>query len=339
MLDKSKLPDLIKALAKDHTVYGPVKGDDGVTLSALKEGSTVCLDFSNTTMSSKELFFPQCEVMCTFADGQVKDVPEPDGKMVVLGMRPCDADAVAEFDHVFGDAATGFSDPYFLKRRENTVIIALACDNPCTTCFCTSVGSGPYSENGADILTFQDGSGLIFVSCTDKGEALMKANESLFTGAAEANKKKMANALASSQKLAKVETGGLSDKLGKGFYMKAWDGMFDRCLGCGACTYVCPTCHCFDIVDEADENGDGQRVRAWDACQFALFTHHTSGHNPRPGKKERMRQRLMHKFSYAVENFKETFCVGCGRCVRSCPVNLDIREMIDTLQAWEEPGN
>ena len=117
-----------------------------------------------------------------------------------------------------------------------------------------------------------------------------------------------------------------------------WDELHLKCLGCGACTYLCPTCHCFDIVDEGNAVR-GKRVRNWDTCQFALFTHHTSGHNPRQSGKERMRQRVMHKFNYFVENQGEIACVGCGRCVRNCPVNLDIRAVIEGIRrVTEGPG-
>ena len=106
------------------------------------------------------------------------------------------------------------------------------------------------------------------------------------------------------------------------------------CLGCGVCTFLCPTCHCFDILDEGDSE-QGERIRIWDSCMFPLFTLHASGTNPRPGGKERMRQRIMHKFSYFLDNHDQPGCTGCGRCIRSCPVNLDIREVLEEIQNLE----
>jgi ferredoxin len=123
---------------------------------------------------------------------------------------------------------------------------------------------------------------------------------------------------------------GLKGKLDGMFEDPLWVAVAQKCLGCGVCTFVCPTCHCFDILDEGD--GDrGRRVRIWDSCQYPLFTHHTSGHNPRPSGTARMRQRIMHKFHYMVENIDALGCVGCGRCVRSCPVNLDIRQVLQQI--------
>jgi ferredoxin len=142
--------------------------------------------------------------------------------------------------------------------------------------------------------------------------------------AAEGAKKK------AREKTAAMSFDGLKEKLDRGFDSPLWESISRVCLGCGLCTYQCPTCHCFDITDEKDGQ-DGTRIRAWDSCQYALFTHHASGHNPRPEKVQRMRQRILHKFQFTVDNFDEVFCVGCGRCVQNCPVNLDVREALRTL--------
>ncbi|MBE0479153.1 4Fe-4S dicluster domain-containing protein, partial [Candidatus Aerophobetes bacterium] len=126
------------------------------------------------------------------------------------------------------------------------------------------------------------------------------------------------------------EVDKVKEKLNAIFDHIFWRSLSDSCLGCAVCTYLCPTCHCFDIVDEA-KNSQGTRVRNWDSCMFSLFTQQASGHNPRPTGKERVRQRLMHKFNYFVENYKEAACVGCGRCVINCPVNIDIRDVLKKI--------
>ncbi len=113
-----------------------------------------------------------------------------------------------------------------------------------------------------------------------------------------------------------------------------WGDLTETCLGCGVCTYLCPTCHCFDICDEA-ATAAGERIRVWDSCQFPLFTQEASGANPRPSGKERFRQRIMHKFSYLPKERDMAGCVGCGRCVAECPVNLDIREVLEKLSQAE----
>jgi ferredoxin len=118
--------------------------------------------------------------------------------------------------------------------------------------------------------------------------------------------------------------------LDENFEHPFWDTLHKKCLACGTCTFMCPTCHCFDIQDEVKAE-DGKRMRNWDSCMFPLFTKETSGHNPRPSQKERWRQRVMHKFRYFVDNFNAIACVGCGRCVMYCPVNMDIRKIVEDI--------
>ncbi len=131
-----------------------------------------------------------------------------------------------------------------------------------------------------------------------------------------------------------IDATALAGKLSDIFDSDIWDRWHDRCLGCGTCTYLCPTCHCFDIAEEATNN-IGQRVRNWDSCMFDLFTLHASGHNPRDLQRQRLRQRVMHKFSYTVDRYNQPFCVGCGRCVNRCPVNIDIREILGELEDYQ----
>jgi sulfhydrogenase subunit beta (sulfur reductase) len=124
---------------------------------------------------------------------------------------------------------------------------------------------------------------------------------------------------------------GLGDKLDNSFDSDFWDEVHFKCIGCTTCTYLCPTCHCFDIYEEEESDKSGYRLRLWDSCSLSLFTLHTSGHNPRPSSKERMRQRVMHKFNYFAHNYNEFGCVGCGRCIQNCPVNMDIRDVISSI--------
>jgi len=111
-----------------------------------------------------------------------------------------------------------------------------------------------------------------------------------------------------------------------------WPQIAEACINCGACTFLCPTCYCFDIQDEV-AGTKGVRLRYWDSCMFPLFTLHASGHNPRGQKMQRVRNRFMHKFKYFPDRFGPVSCVGCGRCVKDCPVNIDIREVISLMQA------
>ena len=168
---------------------------------------------------------------------------------------------------------------------------------------------------------------------SDKGDAFLSQHEKLLAAPTANEDAAKAKAIAAAEaKLVPIKIDGLSDKLGELFDAPIWEAIGERCVGCGTCTYLCPTCHCFGIYDEkAGENV--QRIRTQDACMFPQFTVEASGHNPRATQGARVRQRVMHKFSYTVDNVGETFCVGCGRCVSHCPVNIDIREILEEVAA------
>jgi ferredoxin len=197
------------------------------------------------------------------------------------------------------------------------------------------VGGGPSNPSGSDILAFELDNAYLFEGLSDKGRSALAAYSGLFRApeAAEIAAKEQRAATAQS-KVPRLNVDDPRKRLEGRFDAPFWDSVALRCLGCGTCTYLCPTCHCFDITDET-EGETGRRIRTWDSCQYPLFTLHASGHNPRPARKQRMRQRILHKFSYSVDNFGETFCVGCGRCVRHCPVNLDLRETLESLMTLE----
>jgi sulfhydrogenase subunit beta (sulfur reductase) len=334
---RTDIKKFIELLQRERRkVFAPVHRKSKVLFTEVSSADGVILDYWNTDLSPKGLFLPPCEVICTFTGDEPQESPLTKDKQVVFGMRPCDAAALSLLDRVFSEGSR--KDPYWLARRENTVIISIACGDPLDSCFCASVGGGPAAKKGSDILVYAIDDMLLFEAFTEKGKGLMDGVSSLLKkpkkSTLEARKK---YETAAKQTVPVLNLTGLREKLHKDFDSPFWSSIAERCLGCGVCTYMCPTCHCFDITDQtAGERG--RRIRSWDSCQYSLFTLHASGHNPRPSKKERMRQRILHKFLYAQDNYKETFCVGCGRCIRSCPVNLDIKETIAVLSAGTGKG-
>ena len=185
--------------------------------------------------------------------------------------------------------------------------------------------------DGLDLLFTDLGDRYLVEAITERGEALV-ADSPYFREATTTDVNLKAEIAArAEQAVSGPSVEGVKEQLDGMYDDPFWDELHEKCLGCAVCTYLCPTCHCFDIVDEA-VNAQGRRVRNWDSCQFPLFTLHASGHNPRPSGRERMRQRIMHKFRYFVENFGEVACVGCGRCVRECPVNMDLREVLNAIR-------
>ena len=323
---KRDLGPFLSAAMEDYTVYGPVAQEGGVALAELTSGAEARVDLANTKLSAKGLFFPQCEAVYTYEGDELRDVPPPDRKVVVFGMRPCDARGLHCLEAVFGSGEA--VDPYYCRRRENAVVISLACSEPCQTCFCTSVGGSPAGREGTDIIAFDLGEALLFEACSDKGHAFMQAHSEFLREPSGAEVRARAEQEdAARERVPPLNAEGLKEKLELTFDSPLWSAVAQRCLGCGVCTYFCPTCHCFALFDD-DAGSCGTKTKNWDSCMFPSFTLEASGHNPRTAQGDRMRQRVMHKFSYTVENLGETFCVGCGRCVTSCPVNVDLREII-----------
>jgi len=350
LLAVKDLDALIQAVGKTAAFLAPAAMGEGGTpretvFRALSSAEEMSLEKVNTRLSVKGAFFPQRETLMSFEAGAIVDAPAHDRPLVIFGVRPCDAKSLLFMDKVFAGQASApgnvtHEDPYYLQRRKGSVVIALACDEPCGSCFCTSVGGHPYGTDGADILASRTGAlgidPLLLEAVTGKGRAFMAEHAALFAPAgADAPAAREARAAAAAAIMPILDFSGVKEKAEASFESPVWDRIARICLGCGVCTYVCPTCHCFDITDET-VGSRGIRIRTWDACQYPLYTMHASGHNPRPAKRARMRQRIMHKYSYTVDTAGMVSCTGCGRCVRHCPVNLDIRQMLAAVK--NDPG-
>ena len=336
-LDKKDFQPFLQDLMKDYDLFAPVRLAEGVSVyRKIEKMDQVDLDASNPQKPVKDLFFPQSESMFRFEKVESRDrvtpTDEVQRKRVVLGARPCDIQAIGLLDEVF--LGKEYTDVYFLKKREATTILGFACPQPLSTCFCASTGGGPFSREGSDLFFIDLGEAYLVEPLTEKGQGLTGSpffkgtNKKEISLAAEIEKK------AEKKSDASLPIDGVEKRLDQMIESPFWDRVHEKCLGCSVCTYLCPTCHCFDIVDEA-LNDRGERVRNWDTCLSSLYSLETSGHNPRPTGRERTRQRLMHKFNYFPKNFKKIACVGCGRCILYCPVNFDIRQVIRDVQKEE----
>lgn len=278
--------------------------------------------------SAKEAFFPLCEdVMSYKKEGQkvtMKDVdPASFPETVLVGVHPCDAAAIPVLDAVF---SWDYKDQFFLERRRKTTIVGFACTTADDACFCTAVGLSPAETKGSDLfLTPLDGGGYDCQSCSEKGEALISRHPELFAETTGSKTIPLAEPQAEKLDLKRVKAW-----LDTHFENPFWDAIATRCVGCGACAFICPACHCFDIVDEGTEKA-GKRRKNWDACGFWKFTQHASGHNPRDLQPKRYRNRIMHKFKYYDDKFGQTLCSGCGRCIRICPVGIDIKAILEAI--------
>ncbi|MEW5921867.1 MAG: 4Fe-4S dicluster domain-containing protein [Bacillota bacterium] len=315
------------AILGEQKLYAPQKVGESLRFAHVTDSSKVELAMANTTVPPKSIFFPQTETLYRYEMGNTEIQPPAVGEVgIVLGVRPCDARAQVIVDNLF---SWDVDDPYYKERRDKATVVGLACNKPCVNCFCLSLGGDPASTEGMDLLMTELDDAYLLQPLTEKGEKLCQA-------AAAVAEPATAEDLAAAEGLhgqaremitRKIETGGIPENLPALWENALWQETAASCLGCGICTYLCPTCHCFDIQDEV-EGLEGRRCRMWDSCMFKEYTLHASGHNPRPTRRERTRNRINHKYSYFVDKFNVIACVGCGRCINHCPVNIDILEIL-----------
>jgi sulfhydrogenase subunit beta (sulfur reductase) len=298
----------------------------------------------NTRLSPKDLIFPQSEIMLEYSLDEsredhhiMREAARDDAPRAVVGIRPCDARAVQLVKLNFDTPEV--KDPYWLKAYAATTFIGMACDTPLSTCFCTSTGGGPYDAEGLDILMMAHDGGYLAKIFTEKGQAFAAAAGWNQAAPDRAEAFMAAKAAAEANIVSTVATENLADTDLLALHgAPFWDDVAFACLNCGTCTFACPTCWCFDIQDEV-HGTSGVRMKNWDSCMFPIFTVHTTGHNPRDTKTQRVRQRFMHKLKYFVDKYQTgIMCVGCGRCVRQCPVNIDIRRVCDLMNRFK-PAN
>ncbi|MEW5768655.1 MAG: 4Fe-4S dicluster domain-containing protein [bacterium] len=323
-IEKTKIRSFLNRLLTEFTLIAPLKKDNRTSFEEVVNSGEVVLTSRNTDKSPKGSFFPQTEVMFSYKEGKIHK-PEMKGRRLLFGIRPCDAKGFVLLDKVF--AGGDFEDVYYKEKREGALIFGMACNEPQTTCFCTSFHTGPYDKENVDVFWVDIGEGFLLESITERGEAVLEKQGLSKASSEDIRKVDELKKAAESEISDRLDVSGLKEGLSGLFDNPIWEEIYLRCVGCGICTFFCPTCHCFDIVDEGDRQS-GKRIRIWDSCMFPLFTLHASGHQPRETGKERFRQRIMHKFNYFPEKFGEAACVGCGRCVVNCPVNLDIREVV-----------
>lgn len=344
-LKNESLNAWLEELGASYKVMAPIQEGGSVLFRPLKKESTLRLD-RQATMSPKGILFPACEELLSFK--RLKDPDDPQKESlevsetsdaeptVIFGCRPCDARGFDVFDNAFTKCAV--KDTYYMARREQAVVITLACTKPESTCFCNWTGGGPGHTGGSDIMLTQVTGGYIAESHSDKGEKLLES--SLFTDANDEQKSEAGKLVDDACKVLgdAPELNCVPEQLYSLFdNMDFWEKQSAKCLSCGTCTYLCPTCHCFNITDEEHGN-EGSRIRTWDNCMSHMFTNEASGHNPRPTKAHRLKNRVGHKFCY-FPNLHEGHiaCVGCGRCIKSCPVALDIRQVVTSAKECHLP--
>ncbi|MYL83740.1 hydrogenase [Desulfovibrio aerotolerans] len=338
-ISREKLPEWLKALAAERRLLVPVEEGGAVVFRAYDPAKAPVFG-SDATAPPKGSVFPASKELFSYTYGKEGEDAKPtltlDPKTtaeptVVFGSKPCGARGFLIFDRVY--MGKKFPDPYYIAAREATVFVTMACDTVENTCFCHWVGSGPADPAGSDLLLTPVAGGWLVEAVSAKGEPLL-ASPALTDGAAKAAE---AEEVKAKTRAALGEAPDISTSkealLARFDDMDFWRDQSDKCISCGACTYLCPTCYCFSITDEGS-GMSGKRLRSWDACMHFQFTLEASGHNPRPTKAHRLKNRVGHKFSYYPTLHDGLIaCCGCGRCVKSCPVSVDIREIVQNAVA------
>jgi sulfhydrogenase subunit beta (sulfur reductase) len=335
VLNKSDVTSWVRGLLASYRVVGPTSAAQGtVHYTPLVEDGPLVLDGLRPIRSPKEHFIPATEMLLTFRGSgksiALEEPPAPTADTVILGVRPCDARALTRLDDVFLKRKE--TDDLYGNRRKTTRLVGLACATPSWGCFCTSVGGSPAGSEGLDLLFTELGDRYHVAVLTEAGRELIASSGFAVAAAADTAAAQGQHAEAASRMPALFDAKTVAEKVE--WDAPLWTHYAKRCLACGACSFLCPTCHCFDIQDEVTAEG-GVRFRCWDTCQFGEFTRMGAGHNPRASQKERVRQRVSHKFKYLVEEFGRQGCTGCGRCVEACPVNIDLRRVLAEIEGAE----
>ncbi len=332
-----RLDEFFAAVAGKLKLYIPVDTAGGAQFQQWRAGAKMS-DALNTTRSAKDFFFPQTENLMEFkTEGkkiEIIDVRRENEDFAIFGVRACDVRSFDVLDRAFLSEP---ADTYYQNRREHGVIFSLACSKPAETCFCGTFGIDPANPKG-DIVCYKTDDAIYMEAKTEKGANLMDSVSDIVAEDEGGDGESAVNAQKEiiSERMKKLPLASLStdkfggDKTAKFFDDPAWKSLSESCLGCGTCTFVCPTCQCYDIKDFNAGNGI-KRFRCWDSCMYSEFTKMSAG-QPRLTQLERFRQRFMHKLVYYPANNDGMFsCVGCGRCLSKCPIQMNIVKVMKNL--------
>ncbi|MCI0518873.1 MAG: 4Fe-4S dicluster domain-containing protein [Chloroflexi bacterium] len=320
------LANLVDSLTGQYAISAPRDMDGMLLYRPVAHSSEIVWEYIRPALSVKEAIFPATDAFLHIEKlgGEIRLTEMiPERSQVVLGVRPCDARGLTILDAAF--LHTPPVDASYAARRANTTLVGLACQEMGETCFCTSMGILPDEAADMDVMLTPVDGGYLVEIVTEKGARL-------FPSALDEAPEAVANAASARWSSSAVSTLPQTVNWATHFDDPYWDRLADRCLSCRICGYACPTCRCFDVRDEAlvIGNGGGQyeRVRCWDTCTSEAYRRIAGGHNPRAAAGQRLRNRFLCKFHYYPEQYGPMGCTGCGRCIDSCPVNIDILEVI-----------
>ena len=334
-IDKKDIEKLLERWNQEFEVYVPSREGDSTRMARWDGEDTSFVDwYRNTVIPAKASFLPVMEEMFRFQKKKGSYQLEPrklgERKQLIFGVRSCDANAMDILDMTYKE---GYEDPYYLSRRDNTLLTGLVCARPYDSCFCTSMGSAPSDSSKVDIMLTDIGDEMLVEAVTEAGRELIgRTNGMEKATRADETRAREAREAADHRVIRRLDTTGIADKLLSSFDDEEyWKKTAAKCISCGICTLLCPTCYCFDINDEM-VGQQGTRFRCWDSCAFSIYTKMPM-ENPRAEKWRRVRQKVCHKYEFYPMSFGVIACTGCGRCIRLCPVNWDITQTIESVPA------
>lgn len=320
--------ELLDRLRASHRLLAPIEHRGYFAFGMPHKGDEVRLDYSITRLPPKFVLLPQSEELfrSDLRDGRILPDSGQVDTTVLFGVRSCDASSLSVLDSVMMGK---YPDPYYISRRRNTMIIALSCQKPLNTCFCNIFRTGPIEGRTTDLTLTKIDGGYLAKSASPKGDGLIAQNQDLFQIAGKGQEEEYMSLKRSIEAIFPRDFNleRAWETRSESFADDIWTDLARKCIGCGICSFVCPTCYCFDVCDFASR-GIGSRAKGWDSCVFSTFSKMTSGLDPRPTGIERLRHRFYHKFQYVPKSFGSTACVGCGRCLALCPVNISPKEVL-----------
>ncbi len=342
LLKKSDFHKFLDDLASKNNVLGPTRKGGGTSTYAntmfapIRKLEDLELDYKSSMLSPKKILFPDNQDLYAYKvkNDQVclTDLTRAgENDLVLLGLHPCDLSAIRCLDKLF--LKNRQVEDVYKARREKTTLIGLTCDEPHSTCFCNQMGSGPDAEEGYDLLMTDIGNGYFVKAGSDKGLLMFGAD--YFSQVTNEDRRSRKEALARLDKALpkKLNLEKIVDHMVEKFNDDLWKEFSDVCCSCGACNMVCPTCHCFTVIEKTSPDRDsGRRVLVWDTCHFERFAQMAADRSVRSEKSQRYKHRLYDKFYYDFNRHDNYFCVGCGRCEEFCPAHISMRSVLARLE-------
>ncbi len=336
ILPKENVPAFVAGLLADYEVVGPVAKDSAFAFAPLRRPEELRLDYPITLQSPKAYLFPPEETLLRYRKGQPPEVEavRDDRRRILFGVHPCDISATWLLDLAFSQDTL---DTPYMERRERTLIVGLDCLRPCDGySFCKSMGSLEVS-GGYDLFMTDLGDAYAVEAGTEAGQEILERYAQVQPAGEEDIahfNKILSEKWARFARKLDLEPADLAEMLNLAYDSPLWEEWAKKCLGCGSCNLVCPTCYCFDVQDRLHLNlKEGERVRHWDGCMLKDFTRVASGEVFREHRSGRLRHRFYRKGKYMLEDYGRVGCVGCGRCVRACLVDIDPVEVFNSLAA------